>query len=95
MLVTACFTLIACWFRPFSEIFEEIPDIAGRVFMLATLGVGIALGADVGHGGQTACQVVLWGVVLASNAMFLILLNPIKLVLGVAKSITRLRSNRA
>ena len=87
--VTACFTLIACYTRPYIEDVEDYTDICSRVFMLVTLGVGIALYVD--RGGQAACHVILAIVVLASNAMFLFVLNPLKLLSGVAKAVRETR----
>ena len=52
--VTACFTLIACYTRPYVEDVEDYTDICSRVFMLVTLGVGIALYVD--RDGQAACR---------------------------------------
>ena len=85
-IVTACFTLAACYARPYTEDVEDFADIGGRVFMLATLGVGIALNEGVGRVGEAVCHVILAVVVLASNAMFLFVLNPLKLLRGVAKA---------
>ena len=90
-VVTACFTLIACYTRPYIEDIEDWTDIAGRVFLIATLGVGIALNEDMGRGGQAVCNVVLAVVVLASNALFLFVLNPLKLLRGVAKAVRESR----
>ena len=87
--VTACFTLIACYTRPYIEDVEDYTDICSRVFMLVTLGVGIALYVD--RGGQAACHVILAIVVLANNAMFLFVLNPLKLLSGVAKAVRETR----
>ena len=89
--VTACFTMIACYTRPYIEDVEDWTDIAGRVFMIATLGVGIVLNEDVGRGGQAVCQVVLAVIMIASNAMFLIVMNPLKLLSGVAKYVRETR----
>ena len=82
-IVTACFTLVACYARPYTEDVEDFADIGGRVFMLATLGVGIALNERVG---EAVCHVILAVAVLASNAMFLVVLNPLKLLRGIAKA---------
>ena len=84
--VTACFTLVACCTRPYISDFEAYMDIAGRVFLLATLGVGMGLNEDMGRADQAVCDVVLAVVVLASNAMFLIVLNPLKLLYGWRKA---------
>ena len=54
--VTACFALISCYARPYVEDVEDWADIAGRVFLIATLGVGIALNEGVGPGGRAACR---------------------------------------
>ena len=89
--VTACFTMIACYTRPYIEDVEDWTDIAGRVFMIATLGVGIVLNEDVGRGSQAVCQVVLAVIMIASNAMFLIVMNPLKLLSGVAKYVRETR----
>ena len=90
-IVTACFTLISCYARPYIEDAEDWTDIAGRVFLIATLGVGIALNEGVGRGGQAVCNVVLAIVVIASNGMFLLVLNPLKLLRGVAKAVRETR----
>ena len=90
-IVTACFTLISCYARPYLEDAEDWTDIAGRVFLIAALGVGIALNEVVGRGGQTACHVVLAIVVIASNGMFLFVLNPLKLLRGGAKAVCETR----
>ena len=91
-VVTACFTLIACYTRPYIEDVEDWVDIAGRVFLIATLGVGIALNEGVGRGGgRIACDLVLAVIVMASNALFLFVLNPLKLLRGVAKAVRRIR----
>ena len=89
--VTACFTLIACYTRPYIEDVEDWTDIAGRVFLLATLGVGIALNEGVGRGGQAVCDVVLAVTVIASNGLFLVVPNPLKLLRGVAKAVREAR----
>ena len=69
-------------------------DIAGRIFLLATLGVGIALmGDDNGDsGGQVVCDVILAVIVLASNALFVFVLNPRKLLRGVVKAAREMRA---
>ena len=90
-VVTACFTLIACYTRPYIEDVEDWTDIAGRVFLLATLGVGIALNEGVGRGGQAVCDVVLAVTVIASNGLFLFVPNPLKLLRGVAKAVRETR----
>jgi len=90
-IVTACFTLISCYARPYVEDVEDWADIAGRVFLIATLGVGIALNEGVGPGGRAVCHVVLAIVVIASNAMFVLVLNPLKLLRGVAKAVRETR----
>ena len=86
-IVTVCFTLAACYARPYTEDAGDFADIGGRVFMLATLGVGIALNERVG---EAVCHVILAVAVLASNAMFLFVLNPLKLLRGVARPPTTL-----
>ena len=90
-IVTACFTLISCYARPYVENVEDWTDIAGRVFLIATLGVGIALNEGVGRVAQAVCHVVLAIVVIASNGMFLLVLNPLKLLRGVAKAVRESR----
>ena len=91
MVVAVCFALIACYARPYIEDVEDWVDIAGRVFLIAILGVGITLNEGVGRGGRIACDVVLAVIVIASNALFLFVLNPLKLLRGVAKAVRRTR----
>jgi hypothetical protein len=89
--VTTFFTLVTSYTRPYVEDVEDFTDIAGRMFMLIMLAVGIALNEGVGRRGQIVCGVILACVVIASNSMFLVLLNPLKLVRGVMKAICETR----
>ena len=86
--VTAFFLAASVWTRPYVENIEDWLDIAGRIFLLATLGVGIALMGDDNDdsGGQVVCDVILAVIVLASNALFVFVLNPRKLLRGVVKA---------
>ena len=92
--VTAFFLGASVWTRPYVENIEDWLDIAGRIFLLATLGVGIALmGDDNGDsGGQVVCDVILAVIVLASNALFVFVLNPRKLLRGVVKAVRETRA---
>ena len=66
-------------------------DIASRIFLLATLGVGIALMGD-DSGGQVVCDVILAVIVLASSALFVFVRNPRKLLRGVLKAVRETRA---
>ena len=90
--VTAFFLALSVWTRPYVENIEDWLDIAGRIFLLATLGVGIALMGDDNSGGQVVCDVILAVIVLASNALFVFVLNPRKLLRGVVKAIHETRA---
>ena len=92
--VTAFFLAASVWTRPYVENIEDWLDIAGRIFLLATLGVGLALmGDDNGDsGGQVVCDVILAVIVLASNALFVFVLNPRKLLRGVVKAVRETRA---
>ena len=80
--------------RPYLANIEDWLDIAGRIFLVATLGVGIALMGDDndGRGGQVVCEVILAVIVLASNALFIFILNPLKLLRGVVKAVREIRA---
>ena len=90
-VVSALFAALSCAARPYIESIENWTDIAGRVFMLITLGVGIALEKEPGDAGRHACSVILGGVVILANVLFLVALNPIKLAMGV---VTAMRTAR-
>ena len=92
--VTAFFLAASVWTRPYVENIEDWLDIAGRIFLLATLGVGIALMGDDNDdsGGQVVCDVILAVIVLASNALFVFVLNPRKLLRGVVKAVRETRA---
>ena len=89
---TAFFLAASVWTRPYVENIEDWLDIAGRIFLLATLGVGIALMGDDDSGGQMVCDVILAVIVLASNALFVFVLNPRKLLRGVVKAVRETRA---
>jgi hypothetical protein len=89
--VTAFFLAASVWTRPYVENIEDWLDIAGRIFLLATLGVGLALMGD-DSGGQVVCDVILAVIVLASNALFVFVLNPRKLLRGVVKAVRETRA---
>ena len=92
--VTAFFLAASVWARPYVENIEDWLDIASRIFLLATLGVGIALMGDDNDdsGGQVVCDVILAVIVLASNALFVFVLNPRKLLRGVVKAVRETRA---
>ena len=91
--VTAFFLAASVWTRPYVENIEDWLDIASRIFLVATLGVGIALmGDDNNDSGGQVCDVILAVIVLASNALFVFVLNPRKLLRGVVKAVRETRA---
>ena len=92
--VTAFFLAASVYTRPYVQNIEDWLDIAGRIFLLATLGVGLALMGDDNDdsGGQVVCDVILAVIVLASNALFVFVLNPRKLLRGVVKAVRETRA---
>ena len=92
--VTAFFLAASVYTRPYVQNIEDWLDIAGRIFLLATLGVGLALMGDDNEdsGGQVVCDVILAVIVLASNALFVFVLNPRKLLRGVVKAVRETRA---
>ena len=90
--VTAFFLAASVYTRPYVQNNESWLDIASRIFLLATLGVGIALDDSDDDGGQVVCDVILAVIVLASNALFVFVLNPRKLLRGVVKAVRETRA---
>ena len=85
-IVSAVFTALSFVTRPYIEDVEDRTDIAGRIFMLVTLGVGIGLETEPGGSGRLTCNVILGIVAIAATLMFLVVLNPIKLLFGIRRA---------
>ena len=90
--VSALFAAFSIYARPYIEPIENWTDIAGRVFILITLGVGIELEKEPGDAGRQTCNVILGVVVILANFMFLVALNPIKLAMGITTAIRNARA---
>ena len=72
--VSALFAAFSIYARPYIEPIENWTDIAGRVFMLITLGAGIALEKEPGEARRHACNVIL-GAALPAFAVSLLSLS--------------------
>ena len=86
------FAVIACVTRPYLEDIEDYTDLAGRAFVLVTLGVGIGLEKGPGPDGRLACSVILGIITLVANGMYLVVLNPLRLISGVRAAIGQARA---
>ena len=62
--------------RPYTDDTEDRVDMASRVFVLITTGVGVVLEMKPGRVGQMICDIILGIVVVSSNAMFMYAIKP-------------------
>ena len=90
--VSALFALISCTARPYIESVEGWADIFGRITVLFTLGVGIGLETAAGRAERVACNTILLVIVVAVNLIFLVALNPLKILGGVVAAVREMRA---
>ena len=72
--------------QPYRDVVEDRTDMACRAFLILTLVVGIILETEPGPGGRALCDGILGMIVLASDGMFIYVLNPLRLLRGIRKA---------